>query len=200
MCSLSYHSLNSASSSGRDVHGVQEQTAGAGGRELVAGEYLIALEAHQPLDAARDALGPRREILSADGQVRRALEDGHAVEIVGGDGDLAVLRSDPALTGEKPGTRWRSGRCSVSYQSWNSSSATCAMCMAAISVPFAIVLLLPARGGYCIIPLSVSHRWMSWATWSEFLSIIIMWPLPVTPSLGSSHQSATPPSARRASA
>src|SRR5262252_10056424 len=40
----------------------------------------------------------------------------------------------------KPGTRCRSGRCSVSYQSWNSSSATCAMRMAAISVPLAIVV------------------------------------------------------------
>src|SRR6266511_1854506 len=58
-------------------------------------------------------------------------------------------------------------------------------------------LLLPVCGGYCIMPLSVSHLWMSWATWTEFLSIIIMWPLPVMPSLGSSHQSATPPSARR---
>src|SRR5215467_13236443 len=38
----------------------------------------------------------------------------------------------------KPGTRCRSGRCSVSYQSWNSSSATCAIRMAAISVPLAI--------------------------------------------------------------
>src|SRR5215510_12577087 len=40
----------------------------------------------------------------------------------------------------KPGTRCRSGRCSVSYQSWNSSSATCAMRMAAISVPLAIIV------------------------------------------------------------
>ena len=44
---------------GSDVHGVQEQTARGGGRELVAGEYLIALEAHEPLHAARHALGPR---------------------------------------------------------------------------------------------------------------------------------------------
>ena len=47
--------------------------------------------------------------------------------------------------------------------------------------------------------LSAIHFWIIWAIWSEFLSIISMWPLPVTPSSGSSHQSATPPAARSAS-
>ena len=63
----------------------------------------------------------------------------------------------------------------------------------------------PSRGPvspacrYCISPFSAIHFWIICATWSEFLSIICMWPLPVTPSFGSSHQSATPPSARSAS-
>src|SRR5215813_7066996 len=39
----------------------------------------------------------------------------------------------------KPGTRWRSGMCSVSYQSLNSSSATFEKSIAAIRIPFAIV-------------------------------------------------------------
>ncbi len=55
------------------------------------------------------------------------------------------------------------------------------------------------RRRYRISPFSAIHFWIIWAIWSEFLSIISMWPLPVTPSLGSSHQSATPPSARNAS-
>src|SRR5215831_5783373 len=37
-----------------------------------------------------------------------------------------------------PGTRSRSGTCSVSYQSWNSSSATSEKFIAAINMPLAI--------------------------------------------------------------
>src|SRR5262245_14411676 len=42
----------------------------------------------------------------------------------------------------KPGTRCRSGRCSVSYQSSNSSAGTPAMFIAAISVPLAMTMIL----------------------------------------------------------
>lgn len=56
------------------------------------------------------------------------------------------------------------------------------------------------RHGHFMSPRSAIHFWIIPATWSEFLSIISMWPLPETPSFGRSHQSATPPSARSASA
>src|SRR5262249_59925411 len=41
---------------GRDVHGVEQQTAGPGRRKLIAREDLIALEAHEALDLGGDAL------------------------------------------------------------------------------------------------------------------------------------------------
>src|SRR5262249_39990173 len=53
-----------------------------------------------------------------------------------------ILRSAAPIQrwhARKPGTRWRSGRCSVSYQSLNSSSAARPMFIAAISVPFAMI-------------------------------------------------------------
>src|SRR5579859_350359 len=45
----------------------------------------------------------------------------------------------------KPGTASRSGMCSVSYQSWNSSSATSEKFIAAIKSPFAIAPSLAFR-------------------------------------------------------
>src|SRR5438105_14696946 len=44
----------------------------------------------------------------------------------------------------KPGTASRSGMCSVSYQSWNSSSATSEKFIAAIRMPLAIASSLVA--------------------------------------------------------
>src|SRR5262245_16187707 len=51
---------------GRDVHRVQQKTAGVGRRELVTRQDLIAFEAHQAFDTTRDALRPGREVLAAD--------------------------------------------------------------------------------------------------------------------------------------
>src|SRR5262249_32193655 len=53
------------------------------------------------LHLAGDALGPRRQVLTADGEVARALQHADRVEIVRRDGDLAVLRSDPPMAGEE---------------------------------------------------------------------------------------------------
>src|ERR1700712_2106812 len=39
----------------------------------------------------------------------------------------------------KPGTRWRSGMCSRSYQSWNSSACASEKSNAAIRMPFGMV-------------------------------------------------------------
>src|SRR5262249_41503469 len=46
----------------------------------------------------------------------------------------------------KPGTRCRSGRCSVSYQSSNSSTGTSPMFIAAIRVPLAMTVTLFSTG------------------------------------------------------
>ena len=139
MCSLSYHSLNSASAAGLDIHRVDQEPAGIVGRQLVARQDLIALEAHQALDLAGHPLRPGRQVVAADRLVGRALQHADRVEIVGRDRDLAVLRRrSSAGTGGSPGTRSRSGRCSVSYQSWNSSSAALAIFIAAIRMPLAI--------------------------------------------------------------
>src|SRR5712691_8566679 len=86
---------------GRDVHRVQQQPSGIAGRELVPGQDLIALEAQQTLDAADDALRPRRQVLPADRQIARAPQHRDIVEIVRRNRDLAVLRSDPALAHEE---------------------------------------------------------------------------------------------------
>src|SRR5262245_5276991 len=86
----------------RDVHGVQQEPAGIAWRKLVAGQDLIAFEAHQTLDLRGHALRPRRRVFATDRQVRRALQHRDAVEIVGGDRDLAVLHPDPALADEEP--------------------------------------------------------------------------------------------------
>jgi hypothetical protein len=45
---------------------------------------------------------------------------------------------------------------------------------------------------------SVIHFWMSSATWSEFVSIISIWPLPLMPLSGSETQSTLPPMAASA--
>ena len=47
-------------------------------------------------------------------------------------------------------------------------------------------------------PRSVIQVWMSSATWSEFVSIISIWPLPVIPLSGSETQSTLPPMAASA--
>ena len=44
---------------GDDIHRIQQEPTGRGGWKLVAGQDLIALEAHQALDARGDALRPR---------------------------------------------------------------------------------------------------------------------------------------------
>src|SRR5271169_1057187 len=45
----------------------------------------------------------------------------------------------------KPGTRWRSGMCSRSYQSWNSSACAVEKSNAAISKPLAMALSFVVR-------------------------------------------------------
>src|SRR6267142_462097 len=87
----------------RDIHGVEEQAARAGRRKLVAREDLVPLEPHQPLDPARDALGPRRQVRAADRQVGRARQHLDVVEVVGRDRDLAIRGADPAVAHEKAG-------------------------------------------------------------------------------------------------
>src|SRR5215470_7374211 len=85
----------------RDVHRVEQQAARACRRQLITGKDLIALEAHEPLDPAGDALGPRREVRAADRQIGRAREHLDVLEVVRGDRDLAIGRADPALAHEK---------------------------------------------------------------------------------------------------
>ena len=43
---------------GRDVHGVEQEPARRPGRKLVAGQGLVALVAHEELDAPGHTLGP----------------------------------------------------------------------------------------------------------------------------------------------
>jgi hypothetical protein len=43
----------------------------------------IVLEAHQAGDLACDALRPRRQVLAADREIRRPLQDGDRVERIG---------------------------------------------------------------------------------------------------------------------
>jgi len=68
---------------GRDAHRVHQEPAGIAGRELVAGQDLIVLEAHQAGDLACDALRPRRQVLAADRKIRRPLQDGDRVQRIG---------------------------------------------------------------------------------------------------------------------
>ena len=42
-------------------------------------------------------------------------------------------------------------------------------------------------------PLAANHFWITSATWSEFLSIIAMWVLPLMPMSGRSIRSTLPP-------
>ena len=87
----------------RDVHGVEEKPAGVPGRQLVAGQDLLALVPHQPLDLGGHALGPWREVLAADRPVRRALHDRHVLEVVRRHGDLRIVHTDPPPAHEEPG-------------------------------------------------------------------------------------------------
>jgi len=120
---------------------VEQQPAGVGGLQLVARQDLLALEAHEALDPGGDALDHGDRFFAADGQDRPGcVITGERLEVVGRHGDPAVLRSDPALAKEKTGHRAAApGRCSVSYQSWNSSSAARPMFIAAIRVPWPLV-------------------------------------------------------------
>jgi len=102
MCSLSYHALNSASTPGAMFIALSNSPP-ALRAQLVARQDLLALEAHEALDPGGDALGPRRQVLAADGQVGRARHHGERLEVVGRHGDPAVLRPDPALAQEKTG-------------------------------------------------------------------------------------------------
>src|SRR5262245_2719822 len=149
-----------------NVHGVEEEAAGARGWELVAGQDLIALEPHEAIHACGNPLRPRREVLPADRSIGRALKDSDALEVVGGHGDPRILGPEPALAHEE----------------------------ARHALPFGQVLrvvpvvelvlrhlrdahgrnqralghrrLLLGRRPYCISRLSVIQRWMSWAIWS----------------------------------
>src|SRR5438270_206671 len=84
---------------GRDVHRVEQERAGVRGRQQVAGQDLVALEAHQALDPAGDTLGPRREVLVTGRAIGRASPQGAATSRAQIDG---VLRQ-AVDAGEVPG-------------------------------------------------------------------------------------------------
>jgi hypothetical protein len=112
-------------------------------------------------------LRPRRQVLAADRPVARALQHRQVVEIVGRDRLPGVLAPIHRCRVRKPGTRCRSGMCSLSHQSLNSSAATHEKSIAAISAPFApwpSLLLWQSAHSYakqaerCISRVRVSRR------------------------------------------
>src|SRR5450755_1662714 len=63
---------------------------------------------------------------------------------------------------KKPGTLWRSGTCSVSYQSLNSPASTFEKSIAAISTPFAMAfLLLPQLTDYDAAAAAPCIHWVN---------------------------------------
>jgi hypothetical protein len=78
------------------------KAAGVVGRQPVARQDLVALEAHQAFDPAGHPLRPRRQIGATDRLIPGALQHRDIVEVVGRDRDLAIVGADPALAHEEP--------------------------------------------------------------------------------------------------